>query len=127
NTIRSSQEFYKDIPVLSLSSQDMANPEVLLAKLNEEASKLYAQLPILDAMAIERIRMFDDEEQSLVRSLFDIYSTDTAGEVHQLGLLIEESNLEDARKKAHKLKSSAAQLGAMRFERYCNLMEYDPA
>lgn len=97
----------------------------LKTKLQEWASKLYEALPVLDESSIDKIRMFDDEDQSLVKSLLQIYSETTQDELMLMKELIAKEDLDGVRKKAHRLKSSAAQLGAMRFEKYCNLMEYE--
>jgi CheY-like chemotaxis protein/HPt (histidine-containing phosphotransfer) domain-containing protein len=142
--IRGSAESFRNVPLLAFTAsadQDIRKKclnlgmnEVLLkpvtqaelaACLQTWADKIYAALPVLDDASIDKIRMFDDEEQTLVKSLLQIYSESTADELRQLKILIAEDNMEGARKKAHKLKSSAAQLGAMRFEKFCNLMEYE--
>jgi CheY-like chemotaxis protein len=142
--IRSADENFRNIPLLAFtaspSSQDRQScldsgmNDVILkpvtfdqlhAKLVEWAQRIFDMLPVLDETAIDKIRMFDDHESSLVKSLFQIYSENTHEELLQMKNLIDGDDLDGVRKKAHKLKSSAAQLGALRFEKYCDLMEYD--
>ena len=102
-----------------------ASIDQLQGKLQEWASKIFETVPVLDESSIEKIRMFDDEDQSLLGSLLQIYSETTQEELMLMKDLIAKNEIDGVRKKAHRLKSSAAQLGAMRFEKYCNLMEHE--
>ena len=77
------------------------------------------------ASALDKIRIFDDQHQTLLRSLFQIYSENTQEELHKMRDLIQDGRADLLRKKAHMLKSSAAQLGAFRFEKFCVLMEHE--
>jgi CheY-like chemotaxis protein/HPt (histidine-containing phosphotransfer) domain-containing protein len=141
--IRGSQGSSRTIPALAvIASKDQASlldgfdvqdvlmkpvsSEALNAKLQQAADHIFAALPVLQESSIDKIRMFDDEEQSLLTSLFEIYTESTGGELVEIEQLVKDADFEMLRKKAHKLKSSAAQLGAFRFEKYCNLMEYEP-
>jgi CheY-like chemotaxis protein/HPt (histidine-containing phosphotransfer) domain-containing protein len=99
--------------------------DVLRVKLQEWAGRIYESLPILDFSSLEKIRSFDDEHHNLLRSLFQIYSENTQEELYKMRDLILDGDMERIRKKAHMLKSSAAQLGALRFEKFCILMEHD--
>jgi CheY-like chemotaxis protein len=99
--------------------------EVLKFKLQEWVGRIYDSLPTLDFSSLEKIRGFDDEHHSLLRSLFQIYSENTQEELYKMRDLILDGDMERIRKKAHMLKSSAAQLGALRFEKFCILMEHD--
>jgi HPt (histidine-containing phosphotransfer) domain-containing protein len=74
---------------------------------------------------LEKIRVIDDPHQTLLRSLFQIYSENTQEELCKMRDLIQDGHEDLLRKKAHMLKSSAAQLGAFRFEKFCNLMEQE--
>lgn len=97
----------------------------LHAKIREWAGRIYESLPILDLAALEKIRIFDDVHQTLLRSLLQIYSENTQDELFKMRDLILDGDMERIRKKAHMLKSSAAQLGALRFEKFCILMEHE--
>jgi HPt (histidine-containing phosphotransfer) domain-containing protein len=122
--LRHSEESFRKLLVLPLGKAD---PQELTARLRETTAKIYDSLAVLDEESLDKIRMFDDEEQSLLKSLLDIYTENTREELRQMEELIAAGNLPELRKKAHKLKSSSAQLGAWRFEKYCHLMEYDTA
>jgi len=143
--IRASNESFCDIPLLAFTASSNCNDhqrcieagmndvilkpityEQLEQKMREWTQRIFESLPVLDESSIDKIRLFDDHEQSLVKSLLQIYSENTSEELRQMYCLIEENRMDEAKKKAHKLKSSAAQLGALRFEKYCDLMEYDP-
>jgi HPt (histidine-containing phosphotransfer) domain-containing protein len=143
-SIRSAEGSYRNIPVLayaqdgadvgqivSSSVQDVflqkAGFSVLEEKLQEWADKIFEALPVLAESSIDKIRMFDDEEHSLLNSLYQIYSESTGAEIVEMEDLVKAQDFALLRKKAHKLKSSAAQLGAFRFEKYCNLLEHDPS
>jgi len=142
--IRSSKERFSKIPLLAYSAGLFATDsvearkagmddyilkpvsyEALKVKLQEWAGRIYEALPTLDFSSLEKIRSFDDEHHSLLRSLFQIYSENTQEELYKIRDLILDGDMERIRKKAHMLKSSAAQLGALRFEKFCILMEHD--
>lgn len=143
--IRRSQSHYATVPVLAyvddtfdaegLSGetgvQDVlkkpTDEKTFLVKMQEWANKIFEALPVLQESSIDKIRIFDDEEQTLLTSLFQIYTESTGSELVEIEKLVEGDDFDLLRKKAHKLKSSAAQLGAFRFEKYCNLMEHDPS
>jgi CheY-like chemotaxis protein len=144
--IRGSKESFRNIPLLAFTASSTSEDrqrctasgmddillkpvtfEQLSQKLQQWVEKIYNELPVLDESSIDKIRMFDDAEQTLMTSLFQIYSENTADELRQIKELIEDDDIPAVRKKAHKLKSSAAQLGALRFEKYCNLMEHEPS
>lgn len=96
-------------------------------KVGEWSQKIYESLPVFDLSALDKIRIFDDEHQTLLRSLFQIYSENTQDELFKMRDLIQDGSMDLLRKKAHMLKSSAAQLGALRFEKFCILMEHENA
>lgn len=141
--IRESRQLFSQIPIIAFtaSSSELdqirwqqagmndgllkpVTQEQLREKVSLWARNVYKNLPILDPVSIQKIRAVDDEEQSLLLALMDIYSNTTREEVETLGNLIAENSMDLARKKAHKLKSSAAQLGAWRFEKFCEMLEY---
>lgn len=99
--------------------------EQLHSKIKEWVGRIYRALPVLDLRALEKIRIFDDGHHTLLRSLFQIYSENTQDELFKMRDLIMDGDIERLRRKAHMLKSSAAQLGAFRFEKFCILMEHD--
>lgn len=142
--IRSSQERFSKIPVIAFSaglyehdlkaSQDAGMDDFLLkpvtfeqlrAKISQWAHRVYENLPILDTAALDKIRVFDDQHQTLLRSLFQIYSENTQDELYKMRDLVQDGSVDLIRRKAHMLKSSAAQLGAFRFEKFCILMEHE--
>jgi HPt (histidine-containing phosphotransfer) domain-containing protein/CheY-like chemotaxis protein len=142
-TIRSADASFRNMPVLvyASSSQQSGVAEtsgangIILKPANSDgfrqtiqawADQIFSALPVLEEASIDKIRMFDDEEQTLLLSLFQIYSESTAAELQEIEQLVQQRDFPLLRKKAHKLKSSAAQLGAFRFEKYCTLMEYEP-
>ena len=102
-----------------------ANRDELVKNLHVWTREIYEGLPVLDLKSLDKILMFDDEQHSLLLSLFQIYSENTQEELFKMRDLIQDGDMEKLRKKAHMLKSSAAQLGALRFEKFCILMEYD--
>ncbi|WP_413287602.1 response regulator [Bdellovibrio sp. HCB337] len=143
-TIRQSKERFSQIPIIAYSAgmfesdsesslQSGMNDFImkpvtydqLHAKIREWAGRIYESLPILDLAALEKIRIFDDSHQNLLRSLLQIYSENTQEELFKMRDLILDGDIERIRKKAHMLKSSAAQLGAFRFEKFCILMEHE--
>jgi HPt (histidine-containing phosphotransfer) domain-containing protein len=139
-TIRNAEASFKNMPVLIFADDGMAtvgNANGVIPKPTETtafaqtlqmwADQIFAALPVLEESSIDKIRMFDDEENSLLTSLFQIYSESTRDELREMETLVQQQDFPLLRKKAHKLKSSAAQLGAFRFEKYCTLMEYDPS
>jgi CheY-like chemotaxis protein len=142
--IRNSAERFANIPIIAFSAglfnkEAVAGREVgmndfirkpvsyeqLKAKIEEWARRIFEALPVLDISSLERIRVFDDQHQTLLRSLFQIYSENTQDELYKMRDLIQDDQADLLRKKAHMLKSSAAQLGAFRFEKFCILMEYE--
>lgn len=138
--IRSAEASFKNMPVLIFAdggapTAGTANGVIpkptetsaFAQTLQMWADQIFAALPVLDESSIDKIRMFDDEENSLLTSLFQIYSENTRDELREMETLVHQQDFPLLRKKAHKLKSSAAQLGAFRFEKYCTLMEYDPS
>jgi len=142
--IRASNERFAQIPLIAFSAglfdsdrqasreagmdDFLSKPlryESLQEKLLEWVSRIDKKLPVLDVTALDKIRVFDDQHCSLLRSLFQIYSENTQDELSQMRDLILDVDMDRVRKKAHMLKSSAAQLGALRFERICILMELE--
>ncbi len=97
----------------------------LKSKIQEWSGRIFEELPVLDTSALEKIRIFDDHHQTLLRSLLQIYSENTQEELYKMRDLIQDGRVDLLRKKAHMLKSSAAQLGALRFEKFCVLMEHE--
>ena len=145
-TIRRSKERFAKIPLVAFSAGLFENDsevslnagmndfilkpisyEHLRLKIREWSGRIYESLPVLDLSALDKIRIFDDMHHSLLRSLFQIYSESTQDELFKMRDLVQDGDIESIRKKAHMLKSSAAQLGALRFERFCILMEHDEA
>jgi HPt (histidine-containing phosphotransfer) domain-containing protein len=142
--IRGSDTHFRTVPILAAADdgfnqglinnqgvQDMLAKPVEATAFTEQmqswADRIFEALPVLQESSIDKIRMFDDEEQTLLNSLFQIYTESTGSELVEIKQLVQLRDFDMLRKKAHKLKSSAAQLGAFRFEKYCNLMEYDPS
>jgi CheY-like chemotaxis protein len=142
--IRASQERFASIPLIACSagfmdddiktSRDVGMNDYLLkpvtfdqlrGKVRKWASRIYADLSVLDTSSLDKIRIFDDQHQTLLRSLYQIYSENTQDELYNLRDLIQDGTEELIRKKAHMLKSSASQLGAFRFEKFCILMEHE--
>lgn len=142
--IRGSQERFSTIPLIAFSaglfdedlqiSRDVGMNDFLLKpvsydqlrlRLREWAYRIFEGLPVLDTSALDKIRIFDDQHQTLLRSLFQIYSENTQEELYKMRDLVQDGSAELIRKKAHMLKSSAAQLGAHRFEKFCILMEHE--
>lgn len=142
--IRKSREPFAKIPVIAFSAGLFDNEvqtsrqagmndfimkpvtyEQLQMKIRDWAHRILEALPVLDISALDKIRLFDDQHQTLLSSLFQIYSENTQEELYKMRDLIQEGRLELLRKKAHMLKSSAAQLGAFRFEKFCILMEHE--
>ncbi len=142
--IRASQERFAAIPLIACSavmldedivaSREAGMNDYLLkpvtfeqlhGKIRKWAERIYAALSVLDTTSLDKIRIFDDRHQTLLRSLYQIYSENTQDEIYQLRDLIQDGTQDLIRKKAHMLKSSAAQLGAFRFEKYCILMEHE--
>lgn len=142
--IRSSKESFRNTPVLALLDESASAEAALQAgaqytiplaagdlalkqQFQQCANEIFEALPVLSEASIDKIRVFDDEEQSLLTSLFGIYSESTGADIAELEQLVKNQDFDLLRKKAHKMKSSAAQLGAFRLEKYCYAMEYDPA
>lgn len=142
--IRNSQERFASIPLIAFSAglfdDDLKTSrevgmndfilkpvtyEQLRAKISEWAHRVFDGLSVLDTASLDKIRVFDDQHQTLLRSLFQIYSENTQEELYKMRDLIQDGSEELIRKKAHMLKSSAAQLGAFRFEKFCILMEHE--
>lgn len=142
--IRASQERFASIPLIACSAglmeEDIVTSrevgmndyllkpvtfEQLRGKIHKWANRIYADLSVLDTTSLDKIRIFDDQHQTLLRSLYQIYSENTQDEIYKLRDLIQDGTEELIRKKAHMLKSSAAQLGAFRFEKFCILMEHE--
>lgn len=142
--IRSSQERFSEIPVIACSAgvfgeerelcrqagmndflEKPVTYEAMEKKVREWSERVYEALPVLDQGALDKIRVFDDQHQNLLRSLFQIYSENTQEELNKMRDFVLDSQCELLRKKAHMLKSSAAQLGARRFEKFCHLMEHE--
>lgn len=140
--IRASQERFASIPLIAFSAGLMEDDvqtsrkvgmndylmkpvtyEQLRTKIYQWASRVFEGLSVLDTSSLDKIRVFDDQHQTLLRSLYQIYSENTQDELYKLRDLIQDGTTELIRKKAHMLKSSAAQLGAFRFEKFCILME----
>jgi CheY-like chemotaxis protein/HPt (histidine-containing phosphotransfer) domain-containing protein len=142
--IRTSEERFANIPLIAISAgffdgyqktgcdvgmnDFLMKPvtyEQLRAKIQKWAHRVFEGLSVLDTSSLDKIRVFDDQHQTLLRSLFQIYSENTQDELYKLRDLILDGREELIRKKAHMLKSSAAQLGAFRFEKFCILMEHE--
>ncbi|MGZ3804696.1 MAG: response regulator [Pseudobdellovibrionaceae bacterium] len=142
--IRNSKEQYADIPLIAFSAglyekdietsrqagmNDFIIKPVTYEQLREKIInwtwRIFEELPVLDISSLEKIRSIDDHHQTLVRSLFQIYSENTQAELYKMRDLIQEGQDELLRKKAHMLKSSAVQLGATRFGKFCHLMEHE--
>lgn len=140
--IRTSPEQFANIPLIAFSAGLFENDietsrqagmndfimkpvtyEFLREKIMDWVERIFEALPVLDISSLERIRSIDDSQQTLLRSLLQIYSENTQEELSKMRDLIQEGREELLRKKAHMLKSSAAQLGAFRFEKFCMLME----
>lgn len=142
--IRASQERFASIPLIAFSAGLMDNDiqtsrdvgmndflmkpvtyDQLRTKIYQWATRVFADLSVLDTSSLDKIRIFDDQHQTLLRSLYQIYSENTQDELYKLRDLIQDGTTELIRRKAHMLKSSAAQLGAFRFEKFCILMEHE--
>lgn len=142
--IRASQERFASIPLIAFSAglldddirtsrevgmndflRKPVTYEQLRAKICQWASHVYEGIKVLDTSSLDKIRIFDDQHQTLLRSLYQIYSENTQEELYKMRDLIQDGIEDLIRRKAHMLKSSAAQLGAFRFEKYCILMEHE--
>lgn len=142
--IRASQERFASIPLIAFSaglldddirtSREVGMNDFLMkpvtyeqlrTKIHQWANRVFEDLSVLDTSSLDKIRIFDDQHQTLLRSLYQIYSENTQDELYKMRDLIQDCREELIRKKAHMLKSSAAQLGAFRFEKFCILMEHE--
>lgn len=140
--IRRSPESFHNLPILAYTaSSDLtdlalclesgmndvvlkpATYKQLLEKVRCWLQRRLDDIRVLDESILEKIRTSDGSDQNLIHALLKMYHENTDSDFHQMLKMLGEGDLEGLRKRAHRLKSSAAQLGAMRFEKYCHLME----
>ncbi|MBK9322923.1 MAG: response regulator [Bdellovibrionaceae bacterium] len=140
--VRRSPESFHNLPILAFTaSSDLTDVkrclesgmndvilkpvtyELLLEKVRCWLQRRLDDIRVLDESVLEKIRTSDNSDQSLIHILLKMYHENTDSDFHQMFKMLGEGDLDGLRKRAHRLKSSAAQLGAMRFEKYCHLME----
>jgi HPt (histidine-containing phosphotransfer) domain-containing protein len=90
---------------------------------NNSASKNVSGLPVLNHEQLAMLSELSDDGCNLVGELFEIFKTTTPAIVEELSTAIEIGNRKAAARLAHRLKGSAANLGAARFAAYCENLE----
>jgi signal transduction histidine kinase/DNA-binding response OmpR family regulator/HPt (histidine-containing phosphotransfer) domain-containing protein len=99
----------------SYSSPEMTNTP------NEEP---LADVPSIDAKILQNLREYDDEDEPFVNILIETYLNEAPQHLDGIRTGVQSEDAKLLKESAHTLKSSSAQLGAMKFSQLCKEMEY---
>lgn len=80
--------------------------------------------PVLDQQVLQNLREYDDEEEPFVDLLIQTYLNDAPGHIEAIRNAVQTQNIKAMKEAAHTVKSSSAQLGAIRFSQLCKEIEY---
>ncbi|MEB3282300.1 MAG: response regulator [Lyngbya sp.] len=83
-----------------------------------------SDLPSIDAQILQNLREYDDEDDPFVDILIETYLNEAPQHLDGIRMAVQSKDAKVLKESAHTLKSSSAQLGAMRFSQLCKEMEY---
>ncbi|EDZ97068.1 MAG: response regulator [Limnospira sp. PMC 894.15] len=78
----------------------------------------------IDHQVLENLREYDDEDDPFVDLLIATYLQESPQHIDGMRKAIDAQNAKGLKESAHTLKSSSAQLGALRFSEFCKELEY---
>lgn len=78
----------------------------------------------IDHKVLENLREYDDEDDPFVDVLISTYLQEAPQHLDGIRKAIEAQDPKGLKESAHTLKSSSAQLGAIRFSEFCKKLEY---
>ncbi len=80
--------------------------------------------PSIDANILQNLREYDDEDDPFVNILIETYLNEAPQHLDGIRTAVQSKDAKLLKESAHTLKSSSAQLGAMKFSQLCKEMEY---
>ncbi|MEY3901315.1 MAG: hypothetical protein RL189_621 [Pseudomonadota bacterium] len=91
--------------------------------MNESFDTPAAKLPVLDLQHLNNLELLSDGDESFVGELSALFRQSTPAYLEQLRSAAEKNDREVVRSVAHRLKGSAANIGARRMAEYCSTIE----
>ncbi|MEN9809028.1 MAG: Hpt domain [Pseudomonadota bacterium] len=82
-----------------------------------------AELPVLDLQHLSNLELLSNADESFVGELSALFRQSTPAYIAQLCSAAEKNDREIVRSLAHRLKGSAANIGARRMAEYCSTLE----
>lgn len=82
-----------------------------------------SELPVIDTTALDGIRQLDDSSSGLLTQVIQVYFESAAQLLGDLRRGLESKDIELVKRAAHTLKSSSANLGALRLSDLCRRIE----
>ncbi|WP_413166538.1 response regulator [Capilliphycus salinus ALCB114379] len=104
----------------SPSSHNGSSPQMTTTP-NEQP---LSDLPSIDDKILQNLREYDDEDDPFVDILIETYLNEAPQHIDGIRIAVQSQDAKILKESAHTLKSSSAQLGAMRFSQLCKEIEY---
>lgn len=79
--------------------------------------------PLLDVQHLQMLEELSDSDESLVKELAHIFKSSTPELLKQLSAAMSADDRESVRRLAHRLKGSAANIGAKQMAAHCSYLE----
>ncbi|MDY7020082.1 MAG: response regulator, partial [Cyanobacteriota bacterium] len=102
------------------SNSEVSSPEMTQTSPENPLS----EFPSLDIQVLENLREYDDEDEPFVDLLIETYLNEAPQHLDGIRVAVQAQDAKGMKESAHTLKSSSAQLGAMRFSQLCKEIEY---
>ncbi len=94
--------------------------------MSESPTSFQADMPVLDSTVVETLKELGGEDDpSLFNDLVDAFLADSPARIEAIGAALRSNDADGAWKAAHGLKSSAANMGALRLSEVCRSIEAD--
>ncbi|MFZ9521548.1 MAG: Hpt domain-containing protein [Silvanigrellaceae bacterium] len=91
--------------------------------MNQVSKQQPSELPVIDVQQLEVLEELSDENESIVDELTRMFRSTVPGLLADLSSAITASDRDSVRRISHRLKGSAANIGAKRMAEECSLLE----
>ena len=101
------------------SNNGYSSPEMT----NTPNEQPFSDVPSIDAQVLQTLREYDDDDDPFVDILIETYLNEAPQHLDGIRAAVQSQDAKLLKESAHTLKSSSAQLGAMRFSQICKEIE----